>query len=493
MSHAPSRLALVPLLVLALAWPGGGRAAGFTPAPADAVTLGSHVVLSWNDLGMHCMNKDHADFSVLPPFNTLAAQVIERGDAVRPPRLVTTGVTLEYSVPGNTTSVGKTDFWTHALALFGVPLAPDVGLAGKGLTGFMDAVASRFEAVGIPVTPFTDAEPTVEHPYQQALVVARAAGGAELARSAPVIPVSTEINCVSSGCHSSIDAILNGHPREGGFDPAQRPILCARCHASPALGTTGTGEAGYFSFRIHDQHKFIDQQIPGMDGCYKCHPGPQTRCLRGAMSNQHGLTCQNCHGNVRNVARTIEDGRTPWVDEPACRDCHLPQYAEPVGQLYRNSAGHGGVMCAGCHNSTHADLPSRVPADDANNVALQGYPGTLRECVVCHGTVPAGPGPHGVYAVSVESQVLSGAATLRVSPNPVRLSCSVELPPDERGGRVLVFDAVGRTVRALEPGTTRRATWDARDASGARVAPGTYFVRWQSGDRRAAARIAVVR
>ena len=36
------------------------------------------------------------------------------------PQLVTARVTIEYSIPGNTYSVGKTDFWTYANALFGV-------------------------------------------------------------------------------------------------------------------------------------------------------------------------------------------------------------------------------------------------------------------------------------------------------------------------------------------------------------------------------------
>ncbi len=502
MPHAsPRRVLSAPALAVALVALTASAALAnleYTPAPAGAAALGTHVVLSWNDLGMHCMNKDHADFSVLPPYNNLHAQVIERGDATRLPRVTTTGVTVEYSIPGNTYSVGKTDFWTYAQAIFGVALAPNVGLAGKGLTGTLDPAGAQFAAIGIPVTPFTDANPTVEAPYQQALVIARDGGGAELARSTPVIPVSTEINCVSSGCHNSINSILNGHPREAGFDPAARPILCAKCHASPALGTPGIRDAGYFSFRIHDQHKFIDQQIPGMNGCYKCHPGPNTGCLRGAMSNLHGLTCQNCHGNMANVSRTIENGRIPWVNEPACGTCHLPQYAEPAGQLFRNSTGHGGVACEGCHGSTHADFPSREAADNANNIALQGHSGTLRECVVCHGTTPSGAGPHGMLVTaSVEQQALGNASKLIVSPNPVRVSCAVRIPPGAAGdGRLLVFDSQGRTVRAIDaPAGPQggRVTWDARDHAGAAVPAGTYFLRWQQGDHRAGARVTVVR
>jgi hypothetical protein len=460
--------------------------------------LGEHVVLSWNDLGMHCMNQYSADFMVLPPFNNLQAQVIQRGSATSQPRLLANGVTLEYSIPGNTTSVNKTDFWAVAQAIFGVALPPDIGLTGKGLTGTFDPAGTMFEAKGIPVTPFNDAEPTVERPYQLALVIARNTAGAELARSTPVIPVSVEVNCVSSGCHSSINNILNNHPREGGFDPAARPILCASCHASPALGTTGIREAGYFSFRIHDQHKFLDSRMTGVELCNKCHPGPNTECLRGAMRERHALTCQDCHGNMSNMSRTIENGRVPWVNEPSCGGCHGAAYAEQPGKLYRMSTGHGGVACEACHGSTHADFPSREPNDNANNIALQGYAGTLRECAVCHGDgVPQGGGPHAASLAGVGDEMLRGARLMKAFPNPVRTGCSFTMDsrPGE-AGRLLINDAQGRVVRMVNatPGSARfTLAWDGRDRDGVRVAAGTYFARWQQGEQTSATRVTVVR
>ena len=110
----------------------------FAGATRDALALGTHVVVAWNDLGMHCMNQYHLNFSVLPPYNNLRAQVIQRGDISTLPRIATLGVNVTYSIPGNTYSVGKTDFWTYAPALFGLPLAPNVGLTGRGLTGLCD-------------------------------------------------------------------------------------------------------------------------------------------------------------------------------------------------------------------------------------------------------------------------------------------------------------------------------------------------------------------
>jgi hypothetical protein len=78
------------------------------------------------------------------------------------------------------------------------------------------------------------------------------------------------------------------------------------------------------------------------------------------------------------------------VQEPRCGTCHLANYAENTGTLFRNSFGHGGVMCEGCHNSTHADVPARDDQDNANSVALQGYAGPLKNCAVCHGVLGDG-------------------------------------------------------------------------------------------------------
>lgn len=118
-----------------------------------------YVVLAWNDLGMHCYNPDFSNIGILPPYNTLWAQVIQVGD---PPKIVTQGITVEYSFPDNTYSAGnptypdKTNFWDYAQALFGVTLAKNVGLTGRGLSGLMTAASDHFIADGIPLTEFTD-------------------------------------------------------------------------------------------------------------------------------------------------------------------------------------------------------------------------------------------------------------------------------------------------------------------------------------------------
>lgn len=467
---------------------------------SQAQVAGQYVILVNNDLGMHCMNQDHATLSILPPYNNLNAQVIERGDPTRLPRILTTGGTLEYSIPGNTFSAGKTNFWDYDVQLFGVDLPTDIGLTGKGLSGTFDLSGDYFIAEGIPITPFTDAAPMVEDPYQQALVVLKSQSGQVLATARPVVPVSVEINCVTSGCHSSELSILLGHEREGGFDPNNRPVLCASCHGSPPLTGPAPGTAGYFSEVIHKQHNFLDEVLPGITGCNMCHPGPNTQCLRGTMANDYGMVCQDCHGTMRTMHTSIENGRIPWLQEPACRTCHTAAYGEPVGQLYRQSRGHGGVMCTGCHNSPHAIFPSREARDNQVMVDLQGHAGTLSECFVCHGYTPDGPGPHGFRPVSaVQQEVFTGAGSLQIYPAPFQSGGTCTIMAASRRpaeGKLLIFDVRGRTVRMLtaEPAGDglARLTWNGKDRGGRDVASGMYFMRWDDGDTQAAGKILVV-
>jgi len=43
----------------------------------------SAVLVGWNNLGMHCMDSDSSVFSILPPYNTVEAQLIVNGALVR--------------------------------------------------------------------------------------------------------------------------------------------------------------------------------------------------------------------------------------------------------------------------------------------------------------------------------------------------------------------------------------------------------------------------
>ena len=63
---------------------GGGDNEGGT----IAATSSDYTLLAWNDLGMHCLNPTYDTLVILPPYNTVWAQLIHRGS---PPQIVTTG------------------------------------------------------------------------------------------------------------------------------------------------------------------------------------------------------------------------------------------------------------------------------------------------------------------------------------------------------------------------------------------------------------------
>lgn len=191
----------------------------------------TYVLLGWNDLGMHCANRDFSKAVVLPPYNNVRAQLV-RKNATGLPTVLSTGYTVSYSIPGNTYSVGKTNFWTYAQQLFNLtsPLPPNIGLTGNGLTGTMAVSGNGFLATGIPITPFQDNNLTTENPYQLIHLVARASGSSTiLATTDVVIPVSNEIGCVKSGCHATQQNILDEHESVTGFN-RNGPVLCAKCH-----------------------------------------------------------------------------------------------------------------------------------------------------------------------------------------------------------------------------------------------------------------------
>ena len=168
---------------------------------------------------MHCMDSDYSVFSILPPYNTIEAQLIVNG------ALVTngTGYTVTYQAVAdpdgsiNTTSIGKGNFYTYTRCLYGA-VAPDMGLAGLGDAGpgqhrrkAMLFEAANSPAAGVPPrstgsarkaspsSPFDDAMHRNTYPLMR--LVARDSANAAVATSDIVLPVSDEMDC--RACHAS--------------------------------------------------------------------------------------------------------------------------------------------------------------------------------------------------------------------------------------------------------------------------------------------------
>lgn len=383
------RLAFGLSLLLAAAGLGGCPQTGSgnlnTNGTSATAKLGTAVVLGYNDLGMHCMNQDFSELMILPPYNTLHAQVIARGGE---PRILTSGVTIEYAVQGNTHSADKTNFWQYAPALLGVSPPDNVGLAGNGLTGTMSPTGKNdWSAIGIPVTPIDDNGN--ENPYPLAKVTVTQ-NGTVVAETMAVTPVSWEISC--DLCHntagiSTATDILRKHDQLHGTSlESRKPVLCSECHADVALSQPGAAGLPSLSRAMHGSHAARISQVSLTVDCYACHPGQRTQCLRDVHYSA-GMTCYDCHESMTAVASV---NRRPWVDEPRCGDCHAVaghQY-EQSATLFRDSVGHGNVHCAACHGSPHAIGPTVVAADNVQPITLQGHAGVINTCQVCHTRTP---------------------------------------------------------------------------------------------------------
>lgn len=392
---------------------------GVTPVDIPAASM-STIVLAWSAEGMHFLNSTYTAEVLQPPYNTILAQVIRRGD---PPEIVTTGVTLEYQIIGNTHSYGKTTadpvrnystFWENAFGLFGVNLANNTGLnfvdadVHNGLIGTMLLKGDRFEADGIPVVPINDAG--TWDPYQVAeIVVHDATSGAELARTRTTVETSDEINCTK--CHGQtindveIQSVLQEHDNshETTFVADGLPVLCAKCHGSPVLGTTGPGTANkYLSYAVHVFH--YNQTI----ACYDCHPGTTTQANR-SVAHDSGTAgnCTVCHGSLTDIGTTIANGRVPWVTESKCVACHTFVAEVDTGTaLYRDGLGHGGLSCPACHGPAHAQVPSTKDSDNYQAVQYQAKALSIGSCKVCHSTSKGG-GLNGVVTAHGGSQPTS--------------------------------------------------------------------------------------
>ena len=110
----------------------------------------------------------------------------------------------------NTTSIGKTNFWDHVLALFGVNPPEDVGLQGAKMPGADESCPNPFLGragrrigllpAGIPITSLDDSFNTNSYPLMNVQAL-DPANEAVLSSLPVVVPVSNEMAC--NVCHDT--------------------------------------------------------------------------------------------------------------------------------------------------------------------------------------------------------------------------------------------------------------------------------------------------
>jgi len=338
-----------------------------TPQAGD----GDHAVLAFNDLGMHCADLGSWPFSVLPPFNTVNAQVVRKGSrgAARPQLLDDGQVQLRYSAassandpagpgsinstsqnwpPGSTAGsaqLRKSDFWdlfdgsgTIAALLFpGLDPLPDEGLQtvanadhGRYMPGIGDPYYANapqdfsaydpghawFTAQGIPITSIDDQGRLNSYPLMRVQAFDTATGEV-LATTDAVVPVSTEVDC--RDCHGL---------GQVGADPLARPV--GPVFVGPASDDRVDVEtaAKHNILALHDFKHGTGFQLDGRPVlCASCHRsnalaevgGPGGDPARDNMSTvMHGF-----HGRLQvdGSGQLLRDGAgEPVLIDPAAMD-----------------------------------------------------------------------------------------------------------------------------------------------------------------------------
>ncbi len=419
--------------------------------PQPAAAKAHWTVVAWNDLGMHCLDKDYSVFGILPPFNNLHVQLIDNtGKLVRG----STGYVITYQgmkdVTGSITTVSAahTNFWQYVLPLFGGSPAPNVGLTGQAMPGSrntpqslatFDSTYDYFGATSIPIVPIDNAGLTNTYPMMK--VIARNSSGTALAATVVDLPVSSEMTCI--GCHASgsqqaampptgwvynsnpdkdyrlnilrfhdeapqnpalYQQVLNQAGYPNGLESsanAGTPILCARCHLSNALAPYGIPGIATVPPLTQSQHSFHANVIDPVSGlplnsennrnaCYNCHPGSTTRCLRGAMGSavaSDGTMMMQCQSCHGNMSAVGATNRQGWLDEPNCQACHTGTAVQNNGQIRYTNAFDTNGQLRIPVNATFATTPN-VPSAPYSLFKLSYGHGNL-QCESCHGPTHA--------------------------------------------------------------------------------------------------------
>ena len=347
-------------------------------------------VLAWNNLGMHCMDDDFSIFAILPPYNTVLAQVVTgtNGTATRRDG---TGIYVKYLAvldaenSINTTSIGKNNFWDFTGQMLGAALPPDEGLSlpgaspGATMPGAgnppkpmnYESTPGWFVAWGIPITPYDDNLQLNPYP----LMHVTATGAVPAASTDIVLPVSVEMNC--RACHSSGSGpaarpaadwewdpvptrdyrlnILRLHDElrfaemaatytnilaDKGFNVAGlyatvvqdgKPFLCAACHQSEAIPGSGYAGVPPLTEAVHALHAGVADPDTGVllgltDNRSACYRCHPAVATNGTLAMQ----CQDCHGGMALVGAT---NRTGWLDEPNCQACHTGDAVTNSGRI----------------------------------------------------------------------------------------------------------------------------------------------------------------
>jgi len=417
--------------------PGSGAV---TSTAVASVAASTHVLMAYNDLGMHCSCPGAETFLILPPYNTIKAQLFKRGGD---PSLVTSGITLSYAMVENTDANLQADPYFANWIKFSPKMFPGFqpvvsgkvkSITGIGLSGSMtyNSTKKSWIAEGIPAFPVVTGTSTDimtdplggpnRTPYLTANITAKDSTGKVLASTSTVVPVAFGGCCT---CHLDLGS-QNGYPAtpmgsfqymgylHGGKGTAHKidfakidpdgdnvagPIRCSWCHWDPAMSEAAApGLPNVWpNYKILAGANFTksDVKVSTMsfsEVLHKFHS--QSSVVLTQYDPNIAKNCYDCHpGNNVNCYRDKMSTNGVW-----CTDCHgdlnkrvaTNQLKQPWQQstLPTCTAPSPGVTSTfACHsNRTYPNTTAGLFGKFLNST---GHEGSVA-CLSCHGS------PHSV-------------------------------------------------------------------------------------------------
>ncbi len=410
---------------------------------------GTYKVIAWNDLGMHCACPGAQYFLVLPPFNTIRAQVLQYGG--NDPVVVSSGVNVSYAMTTTNETDSyliNTDTYYKNIIAYSPKMFPGyqpvvngkiVSISGAGLAGKMtyNSTPKAWEVVGIPAFPVptgTSADIMTDpisstgakrDPYLTAKVTVTDTAGKVLASTDTVVPVAFGGCCT---CHiklasqhgkkantqGSFQYMGNLHatvasagntPSKIDFtmidpdgDGVGGPIRCSWCHWDPAMGEAAAPglDKVWPNYNILAGASFTKadvrvSQYSFSDVLHRFHV--KDNVVLTQWDANIAKNCYDCHpGNGVNCYRDVMSSHNVW-----CTDCHgdLNQRVA-TGQLTQpwqqstlptcNAPSPGITTAITCHDAGIYPTPGTW-----NNglfgkfINSRGHKGSIL-CSTCHGS-----------------------------------------------------------------------------------------------------------
>jgi hypothetical protein len=465
--------------------PGSGTPVPPPPTPAPTPTpnpnIGSVnnsgvIVLASNDLGMHCACPGFSTFMLLPPFNTIRAQVIRKGG--EDPQVLggSSGIRVHYAIKENTDATLGADpryqDWMRNAPKLGFKAFPvkdanghiQSPITGANLAGNMTAKPQGWwEVVGVPVYPDASKRSPASaktlldplggpkrNPYLTGNIkVFDKSSNTLLAQTSITVPVAFGGCC---NCHLSVAKQLN-YPEtaqgsfeamgflhsqnSSGIDIAQidpdgdgtpGPIRCSQCHLDPAMGDK-TPPGGYkLSGRTLPVSKYTFSDV-----LHRFHT--QDSMVLGMYDANIAKNCYQCHpGNGINCYRDHHtqaslNGKTKlW-----CTDCH-GDLNQRVAQNQMAKPWSVATLpkCSSCHTGTIGENPT-LGGFGGSFLNSMTHGGPLL-CSTCHGS------PHALNPSTLAHDNMQNAALQGGNAGPIG-QCSVchtgrngySKPPHSRG------------------------------------------------------------